>query len=253
MSGVFHKDIWCLLFRHYFDYPTVVTFRLVSKRSRDFMTDEQRYLVDQISASKLEYRKIARAEIKKVTDTHKATLIHISQSQKGRCTCCGKTIQLRNLSKHQRMCSRVNKIETPRDRCPTCKWELPFCDNSHAFVCPFVITTRCEYCRLNVGMFQHLCPLVPIRCHYCHVDVPYAVTSMHRCNFMCEALVWRGNQHCRGKCNDDSGFCARHLKDRCLARTKSLPSRSCTRAAKDGQKYCGQHLKIIAKNTGTKK
>jgi len=220
MSGVFPKDIWCLLFREHFDYDTVIALRLVSKRLRDFMTDEQRHLLGQISACKQEYRKDARAYLKKLKANHLATLAQLESSHFGTCSCCGKTMKWRNLSKHQRMCSRVKKMETPRDRCLSCGWAYPFCDNSHAWGCPVVTNATCEHCHLSVNRehLYHACPLALKWCHYCMKPVPFAVHKIHRCKFICQFNT--GNQPCRGRCMDESGYCASHQKPRCQAKTK---------------------------------
>jgi hypothetical protein len=55
MSGVFTKDIWCLLFNSYFDNDIVLTMWNVSKQIRRFLTPDQSRLAEVTSTAKNAY------------------------------------------------------------------------------------------------------------------------------------------------------------------------------------------------------
>ncbi len=209
MAGIFSKDLWCLLFREYFDYDTVVTLQHVAKRLRDFMTPLQRELLNEISNNKQMYIKEVYRVFHLIKVTHDETL----SSKRGVfCTCCGKRVALKKLSKHQRYCAWINNIQKPCDKCNFCGWLLPNIDKYHDRGCPYK-SDKCIHCNLSISpLIYHKCPLTYKTCLYCKISVPSVLVAprKHACKKLCLLCNYRAtkfSQYCYHHHQENIGKC----------------------------------------------
>ncbi len=254
--GVFPKDMWCYLFKFFFDYESVLMCGYAAKRLRDFMTKEQKFMLDAVSNSNNTYRAACIKIMQTHTSNYNLQMKSMEKSQMGTCSCCLQRVKWKKLSKHQRMCSRRMKFEMKRDQCNDCGWMLPYLFyHILGQPCPIKpIITQCPYCKITVHnrfnpwlRMHHTCPMTPYPCQYGHELVPTCIIEQqaHQCASMCNAFISGGKIRCRGKCRDDTGFCHRHQQPNCTAKTKLGPN--CTRAVKTGEVMCSQHLAITKK------
>jgi hypothetical protein len=253
MAGVFSRDIWRLLFSKYLSFYDAVTFEHVSKRMREFMTDDQRFLINTVSSRKIEYRNIFQQRLAALQAAHKKHLDWVHQTEaygKGVCTICGKIVKLSKISKHQRNHRDMRSLYR-HDHCGKCGLERPKQSGAHKYTCGKLFTglakTRCQFCGLILAPrfpeisegLTHLCPLVPYACAHCFQNIPFHVYNLHIkvCKRKCQHSA-----SCTAKVSGDSGFCVKHKniqRNRCQRITR-LGTR-CTRRATGGFNECSQH------------
>lgn len=251
MAGIFPKDIWTLLFRHYIDFKSVVVLKQVSKRMSEFMTPEQRqalqilhtegaHMFTGFNTTMNYYRNIAENQAASISKNGKYAI----------CGCCGKARSHKRIVKHQRMCALNLKIQSDRTVCGICGLKTPFVDHQHrgidgTIVCPLE-TGRCSDCNglmLRPYLIHHNCLMAPIECKRCGDKIPTVFLKFHVCARMCKFISPNGIT-CKGLAI--AGFCKSHSRPRCSVRMKN--GRMCSRASNGITGKCTQHRKSHERN-----
>lgn len=253
MSGVFSKDIWCLLFSHYFDYADVLKMERVARRLHDFMTAEQQLMLQLVSDNKAFYARTAITYLSVLTERHTSLMQFLDHSTRGVCSVCSKTIKWKKLSKHQRKCLPKSAAlgEKRLDQCKQCGWMLPYVfwppgsapthppNGAGSYSCPFA-KKQCDFCDVTVlKSVHHECPMSLFSCSFCQKLVPSCLVGMHRCKKMCCRKLKSG-EPCYAPSRNGTGLCHRHTRAQCKATTKK--GERCTRAVQTDKSFtCGQH------------
>lgn len=250
MATVFTRDIWCLLFQKYFDWPTVVVMYRVAKSMQRFMTHEQTVCYELIARVKDTEATEQRQRWDALKRTHAKTLKQRTRDpRRGVCSVCTKTINIERLSKHQTRCAMELNVKVRCDMCETCGWFLPRIDSAHNYGCPFA-KHDCDLCRRTYYGSSHWCLVGRFaHCSLCKQLIPLVLTyyGKHECPVWCRAPLNRLRDgvvvECSNRVVNGTNRCKRHQPDAktCNATTKA--GVRCTRSVVKNNLYCGQHSK----------
>lgn len=214
---MFPKDIWCLLFRDYFDCKTVIICYRAAKSIRYFMTLGQIQTCERYAV----FKKTQKQLILKKTN----------KLQFGLCSICGSLQNWNNLSKHQRSCKELpNNLRA--DHCEKCETPLPYVTGLahkpyNQVLCPFD-EIQCLYCRkivLRIEMESH--EKCNGKCRLCGKIVPARSSQNdHDCSKQCGAIIKKKVQ-----------------SKRSFRLITEIVTKKCSRACIPNSKYCFQHAK----------
>lgn len=213
---MFPKDIWCLLFRNYFDCKTLINCYRAAKVLRRFMTLGQIQTCERYT----EFKRSQKYLILKKTN----------QLQFGLCSICGSLQNWKNLSKHQRSCTVLpSHIRT--DHCEKCDTPLPYVSglahkSCYQVMCPFD-EVECKLCKksvLRIEMESH--ERCDVNCHRCGAYVSAKSQDAHVCLKQCAAIIrkrvkWSATLH----------------------PTTQIITTKCSRKPASNLRYCSQHAK----------
>lgn len=221
---MFPKDIWCLLFRDYFDCKTYINCYRSAKSLRRFMTLNQIQTCERFT----EFKKNQKQLILKRT----------VQLRFGLCSICGKRQNWNSLSKHQRSCKKLPE-HLRADQCEECSTPLPYVSGLAHKPC-----------------YQTMCPFDEIRCMYCaktilrieNVSHDRCTTSCRRCGACVPAnvppyniLTGKYDHECLNQCNAI-------IEKRAFSGSQTI-IRKCSRKQEPNSKFCFQHRQNTDKTT----
>jgi len=213
------KDIFCLLFKEYFDDVSAVRCARSAHFFERFLTDDQKILFQSV-------KNVRRTQIETLDCLTGSTL-------NGICNICGTIRPLKVMGKHQRKCADIKYIidkhtsieRNQRIRTLRTKEYLnKVCD-------------RCDAPYMHICYHKFNCPLKEIKCAFCKKNFSSKLFGSHYEKHYCFA------KYCNLKAEIFGGLCKEHGPKpmNCNARTQE-GYYCCNKLGKD-QKHCYLHNK----------